>query len=179
MEIFEPPKKGPGRPRGVKRLNSRQEAFARAVAAGKTQSEAARIAGYNDHGSNASRLASLNAIQLRINQLRAQQHILIEEKLAHNAKARETRVDPDIPDLKYYIEELKKNNPVSDLQNTMTDMQNAVSDPVDAAMEGASQMPPESSAGMSWAAPRSPTDWSLSRTKSRIMASLRLVCSRI
>ncbi len=64
-----------------------------------------------------------------------------EFRKSFDEMARQTELD----ELRKEIEELKKNNPVSDLQNTMTDMQNAVSDPVDAAMEGASQMPPESS----------------------------------
>ena len=67
-----------------------------------------------------------------------------EFRKSFDEMARQTELD----ELRKEIEELKKNNPVSDLQNTMTDMQNAVSDPVDAAMEGASQMPPESSAAL-------------------------------
>jgi len=65
-----------------------------------------------------------------------------EFRKSFDEMARQTELD----ELRKEIEALKKNNPVSEFQNTMSDMQNKINDPLAAAMDGAGQSSPETSA---------------------------------
>jgi phage terminase small subunit len=56
----------------MKSLNSRQEAFALAVASGRTQFDAHKIAGYSSNKDAASILASRPQVKARIRELREQ-----------------------------------------------------------------------------------------------------------
>ena len=55
------------------RLNSRQEAFAQAVAAGKTQAEAYELAGFKPNSGNASALAQRPEVLARVTAIQAEQ----------------------------------------------------------------------------------------------------------
>jgi sec-independent protein translocase protein TatB len=65
-----------------------------------------------------------------------------EFRKSFDEMARQTELD----ELRKEIEALKKNNPVSQFQDTMTDMQNKMNDPLGTAMDGAGQTAPENSA---------------------------------
>lgn len=94
---------------GLGILNERQEKFAHFLAMGKTQSEAAILAGYSGHGANASRLANIPAIQEKVEQLRlvyqSQSMVKIE-----TAKAEiERLIEKEGLDLAYFVKEYRHN----------------------------------------------------------------------
>lgn len=65
-----------------------------------------------------------------------------EFRKSFDEMARQTELD----ELRKEIEALKKNNPVSEFQDTMSDMQNKINDPLGSVMDGDGQNAPENSA---------------------------------
>ncbi|MES2471390.1 MAG: Sec-independent protein translocase protein TatB [Pseudomonadota bacterium] len=67
-----------------------------------------------------------------------------EFRKSFDEMARQTELD----ELRKEIEDLKKNNPVSDFTNSMTDVQNSFSNPLGDLTDGAGQTPAETSAAI-------------------------------
>ncbi|MDB5733977.1 MAG: hypothetical protein JWP16_2039 [Alphaproteobacteria bacterium] len=65
-----------------------------------------------------------------------------EFRKSFDEMARQTELD----ELRKEIEDLKKNNPLSDIANSVTDVQAAVNNPVDSMIDGAPQTPAETTA---------------------------------
>jgi sec-independent protein translocase protein TatB len=65
-----------------------------------------------------------------------------EFRKSFDEMARQTELD----ELRKEIEDLKKNNPLSDIANSVTDVQAAVNSPVDSMIDGAAQTPAETTA---------------------------------
>ena len=90
-------------------LNERQEKYAHFRAMGKTQADAALLAGYSGHGANASRLDHIPAIKSKIDELRSiyqsQSAIKIE-----TAKAEVERlIEKEQMGLSYFVGEFRAN----------------------------------------------------------------------
>ncbi len=67
-----------------------------------------------------------------------------EFRKSFDEMARQTELD----ELRKEIEDLKKNNPVSDFTNTMNDVQSSLSNPLGDMTDGAGQTPAETSAAL-------------------------------
>lgn len=90
-------------------LNSKQEKFCHFRALGKTQKEAAHLAGYSGHGANASRLEGIPAVAARIAELKkkyANESVLRAEieKAELDALIQNEKLD-----VGYFVKELRAN----------------------------------------------------------------------
>lgn len=100
----EPPHVG-----GTGILNSKQEKFCHYRALGKTQREAAALAGYSGHGANASRLEGIPAVKMRIEELK-KKYVNQSTLRAEVEKAElDQLIQDERLDIGYFIKELRAN----------------------------------------------------------------------
>lgn len=90
-------------------LNERQEKFCHFLAMGKTQAEAAALAGYSGHGANASRIANIPLVQERVAELR----LIYQSDAAVKIETAKAEVEKLIKEekmgLSYFIQEFRAN----------------------------------------------------------------------
>lgn len=114
--------RGPGRHGGPTPLNEKQEKYAYFRALGKTQKEAATLAGYSGSGANASRLDSIQTVKERIAELKKTNADKNLVRIATQQAELESLIKNEKLDLTYFVKELRHN---LELARTSADVKGA------------------------------------------------------
>lgn len=96
-------------PNGAAVLNAKQEKYAHFRALGKTQAEAAKLAGYSGHAANASRLEGITAVSERIQELKKKYVGQSEVRVELEKAELRSLIDNEKLDVSYFVTELRAN----------------------------------------------------------------------